>query len=70
MNLSNPTNLLIAGIYYTLTAILTFFSFFGVYILIRYGRSQSFGLTVALVYSFLFLKILAESHQTLQGLLT
>ena len=70
MNLSNPTNLLIASLYYVLAGILTFFSIFGVYILIRYGKSTPFALSVALMFSFIFLKILAETYQTLQTLLT
>lgn len=69
MNLSNPTNLLIAGVYYILVAVLSFFSIFGVYILIRYGKSTPLAFTVAIVYSFIFLKILAESYQSLNSLL-
>jgi hypothetical protein len=69
MNFSNPTNLLIAGIYYLLVAFLSFFSIFGVYILIRYGKSTPFAITLAIVYSFFFLKILSESSLTLRLLL-
>ena len=65
MNLSNPSNLLIAGIYYVLVAFLSFFSIFAVYILVRYGKSTPFAITLAIAYSFFFLKIVAESHQTL-----
>ena len=68
MNLSNPTNLLIAGIYYILAGIITFFSVFGVYILIRYGKSTPLALTIALLYSFIFLEILNQSYQTLQSI--
>ena len=39
MNLSSPQNLLIAALYYALVGLLTFFSIFGVYVLIRYGKS-------------------------------
>ena len=70
MDLSNPINLLIAGFYYVLTGVLTFFAVFGVYILIRFGRSRAFALCVSLVFSFIFLNILAVSYQTLQNLLT
>jgi hypothetical protein len=70
MNLSNPNNLLIAGVYYVLVAVLTFFSIFGVYILIRYGKSRPLALSIALVYGFFFLKILVESYGTLQVLLS
>lgn len=69
MNLSSPTNLLIAGIYYVLVGVLTFFSVFGVYILIRYGKSTPLAFTVAVVYGFLFLTILAQSYSTLNNLL-
>jgi hypothetical protein len=70
MNLSNPANLLIAGIYYVLVAGLSFFSLFGVYILVRYGRSTPLAVTIALVYSFFFLKILLESYQSLSFVLS
>ena len=70
MNLSNPANLLIAGIYYVIVAGLSFFSLFGVYILIRYGKSTPLSLTIAVVYSFFFLKILAESYQSLGTILS
>jgi hypothetical protein len=70
MDISNPANLLIAGIYYVLVILLSFFSIFGLYILIRYGKSTPFALTVAIVYSLFFLKILSESYQTLNGLLS
>ena len=67
MNLSNPTNLLIAGIYYILAGLITFFSIFGVYILIRYGKSTPLALTIAILYGFIFLQILNQSYQTLQS---
>ena len=69
MNLSSPANLLIAGIYYVLVGILSFFSVFGVYILIRYGKSTPLAFAVSLLYAFFFLQILSASYQTLQGLL-
>ena len=69
MNLSNPANLIIACIYYVLAGVLTFFSIFGIYILIRYGKSTPFTLTVALLYGFIFLQILNQSYQTLQSVL-
>lgn len=70
MNLSNPANLLIAGIYFLTVGILSFFSLFGVYILIRYGRSTPLTLTITIVYSILFLKIFAESFNTLTLILS
>jgi hypothetical protein len=69
MDLSTPANLLIAGIYYVIVGIMAFFSIFGVYILIRYGKSSSMALTVSLIYSFFFLVILASSYRTLQSIL-
>ena len=64
MNLSNPTNLLIAGLYYILVGLVTLFSLFGVYILIRYGRSLPLAFAISVVYALFFLKILAETSGT------
>lgn len=65
----NFNNLLIAGVYYTLVACISFFSIFGVYILIRYGRSTPVALTIAIVYSVFFLKLLMSSYLTLSGII-
>ena len=46
MNLSTPNNLLIAGVYFVLVGIMALFSLFGVYILIRYGKSVPFSSTL------------------------
>ena len=70
MNLSNPTNLLIAGLYLVLVGILAFFSVFGIFILMRYGKSTPFALGASLLYGFIFLQIINQSYQTLQVLLT
>ena len=69
MNLSSPTNLLIAGLYFVLVGLLTLFSLFGVYILIRYGRTAPLAVAIAVVYALFFIKILAETYSTLHGLL-
>lgn len=69
MDSSNASNLLISGIYYIFVGLMAFFSLFGVYILIRYGKSIIFSLVLAIVYSIFFLQILAASHATLQSLL-
>ncbi len=69
MNLSNPNNLIIAGVYYLLAAIMTFFSAFGVYILIRYGKSTLLAFIVSLFYIFFYFILLSASYQTLQNLL-
>jgi hypothetical protein len=69
MNLSDPANLLIAGIYFVAAGILTFFSIFGVYVLIRYGKSTLLSFTVSVFYTFVFISILGSSYQTLQTIL-
>jgi hypothetical protein len=69
MNLSNPNNLLIAGIYFILVGIMSLFSLFGVYILIRYGRSVPFSITLSVLYVFFFLTILFQSYHNLSLLL-
>ena len=65
-----PNEILISGIYYFLVAVLSLFSIFGVYILILYGKSRGLALTIAIVYALFFIKILAESYQTLHSLLS
>lgn len=69
MNLSDPANLLIAGLYYVLVGLLSLFSIFGVYILIRYGKTLMLALIIAGVYAFIYLTILAQSYNTLRALL-
>ena len=69
MNLSNPVNLLIAGVYYALVAVLTFFAIFGVYILIRYGRSTPAAVLTYIIFAFMLMNILNQSHQILAGIL-
>jgi len=68
----NPSsqNLLISGIYYVVVGIMGFFSLFGVYILIRYGKSVIFALALAILYAVFFLQIFAESYATLHILLS
>lgn len=70
MDLSNPINLITVIVYYSLVGIISFFSIFGVYVLIRYGKSTPLALSVAILYSFFFLKILAESYLTLQTIIS
>lgn len=69
MDLSTPSNLLIAGIYFLSAGLLSLFSVFAVYILIKHGESRTLSLTVSLIYSFFFLTILSQSYQTLQTVL-
>lgn len=68
MDFSNFNILLISGVYYILVILISFFSLFGVYILVRYGKSPLLGLGVALIYSFIFVEILINSHNILIGL--
>jgi uncharacterized membrane protein len=70
MDLSNPTNLAIAGAYYLITGVLMFFSLFGVYILMRYGKSVLLALFVSLLYCLFFLIIFSHSYQAFQSLLS
>jgi hypothetical protein len=70
MDLSTPANLLIAGIYYVLAGGLTLFSIFGVYVLVRYGKSSLLSLVIAMLYAFVYLRILTESYATLKILLS
>ena len=69
MTPTDPSLLLIAGVYYVIVGILTIFSIFGVYILIRYGKSTLFAFGVSVFYIFIFLSILATSYSALQAIL-
>ena len=69
MNFSPIANLILAGIYYVLVAVMVFLAGFGVYVLIKYGEKRGLSLVVALVFSFFFLTILAQSHSTLQAII-
>jgi len=69
MNLSDPANLLIAGIYYVIVGIMSFFSIFAVYILMRYGRSTLLAFAFSIFYIFIFVSLLGNSYQALQTLL-
>lgn len=70
MDLSTPVNLLIAGIYFVFVGIICFLSAFGIFVLIRHGTDRIVALVVAIIFSALFLKILADSYITLSGLLS
>ena len=70
MDFSNPNNLLIAAVYFLLVSVLAFFSLFGVYILIRYGRSTPLALAVSVTYGVIFIKILASTYLLLSSLLS
>ena len=70
MTLSFPASVLVLCLYYVLVGILTFFSLFGVYIFIRYGKTIPLTLAISAVYGLLFIKILTETYQTLKTLLS
>ena len=65
MNLSSPTNLLIAGIYFFVVVILSFFSIFAVYVLVRYAQSRMLAIGISLLYGFFYLTILSASYSSL-----
>lgn len=67
---STPANLLISGIYYVVVGLISFLSLFGVYILLRYGKSVIFSLALAILYAIFFLQILAETYTTLHTLIS
>ena len=67
--MNNSTNLVVEGIYYILTALMALFSVFGIYILVRYGRTLAFALALGIIYGLFFLIILSQSYQTLKLLL-
>lgn len=69
MNLSTPSNLLIAGIYFVLIGFLIFFALFGVYVLVRYGQSRGMALLGSLIFALFFLTILGNSYQALLQIL-
>lgn len=69
MNLSDPANLLIAGIYFVIVGILVFFAIFGVYVFIRYGQSRGVALLGSLIFALFFLTILNNSYSALVSLL-
>lgn len=64
-----PLQLTISSVYYILVAILTLFSLFAVYLLIRYGRSLAMSFTISIVYILFYIIILSQSYQTLHTLL-
>jgi hypothetical protein len=68
MSFSPIANLIISGIYYVLVGGMTFFSAFGVYVLLRYGQNRMLSLLVALMFSFFYLSMLAQSYATLQSI--
>ena len=68
MNVSDPIITIISAAYYILAGILTLFSIFSIYVLLRYARSRVLALVICLIYSGLFLTFLGQSHYLLQTL--
>lgn len=70
MNFPPPLSLIISSVYYLITILMAVFSLFGIYLLIRYGRSLPLSITLAAVYSLFFLILFFQSHTTLINLLS
>lgn len=68
MDTSNPISLIISSLYYVIVIVLSFFSLFSVYILLRYGRNRSVSLAVCLIFALFYLTILQHSYSLLLGL--
>ena len=58
--------LIVYGVFYATVTVLTFFSFFGTYILIKYGRGRTLSLVVAVLYTAIFLIFLQRSYSALR----
>jgi hypothetical protein len=70
MDFTNPANLLIAGLYYALVGILSFFAIFGIYVLIRYGHSRFTALGVSILFAVIYLGVLSNSYRILVSILS
>lgn len=66
MDLSNTAKLIISGIYYILMGILGLFSIFGVYILLRYGRSLAITGLISILFSIFFITAFLASFASLK----
>lgn len=69
MDLTNTSKLIIASIYYIIVGALALFSTFGVYILIRYGRTIPVSVLVSTMYVIFFATSLLASYSTLRSVL-
>jgi hypothetical protein len=70
MDFTTVSNLIIQAFYYILVLLVLFCSIFGIYALVRYGRSRTFSLVLSLVYIFFFLTALSQSYSALQKILS
>lgn len=64
----NSLYLVLAGIFYVSTAVMGFFSFFGIYVLVKHGQSRSLALLISLLYASLFIASLEQSRGLLVSL--
>lgn len=67
MDFSNPVNILIYSIYTIAVATLTFFSLFGIFILIRNGQNRILSFTISILYIVLYLILLSSSYALLRS---
>jgi hypothetical protein len=68
VDFSNPLNIILAVFYFAIILGLSFFSIFGIYILVRYAQSRVVALVVAGLYIFFYLTILAKSYSLFTGI--
>jgi hypothetical protein len=59
---------LLTGIFYLVIAVLTFTSFFAVYVLLRYARNAAVALTASFLYGLFYLTIVNNAYQILKSL--
>ena len=65
MDLSSIAKLLISSVYYIIVGLLALFSAFGVYILLRYGRTIPLTVLISIIYAIFFLTAVAASYNAL-----
>ncbi len=68
MNPANITTIIVSIAYYVIVGFLALFSFFAVYILMRYARNKIWGAIACLIYALFFLTLLQQSHAALLAL--
>lgn len=68
MDITTTSKLLISGIYYVIMGILALFSIFGVYVLLRYGKSTPLTGLVSIIYAIFFITAFLASFATLHAI--
>lgn len=58
----------LAGIFYVSSAVMGFFSFFGIYVLVKHGQSRGLALLVSLLYASVFIASLEQARGLLGSL--